>query len=604
MVVVTATQWPEAFSTFFILGMAMLIVGVLSRARRLGGDPLTWSFLVLAAIGGWLLGSRFYMMSTGEWSDLAAGIAAPHTGAKNLLGGVAGGTLLLLAARRLLRIEGRIAEAFAVILPLAVAVGRIGCLLGGCCHGTPADVPWSVTYPAGTIPFAHQVEAGLTSAAAAHALPVHPVQIYEIAFLLMLAWVGSRAAARLRAPDSAFCAVAACYCAFRFFLSFARHGAEPAALGLQPVQLGLIPATLLLAAVVILREKRHRGAAPASPDARVEPRRVVLVGLLLAPLLATAAVFWLTPLERYVLGMAALPVAGHALAAAVARVAPALARGRLSVAAAHTGIGAVPLAALAMPLLLPAADAGARKDSFRIDVGGTSSAYHYQETCGETHFTDEAAGGSVSATYRHVTGSSPWSPLLDFGLKGYGSRVWRTEGPKGGPEGWTPDDDVLRPPFLVTEAATPYTLLGTELSLAVGWRWFCIAGGIHFFGVPELEQGLQLFPGGLVRIGAEDVVFGEISVYHGPYNPTTLPGYLAFGFGLGSLGTARIGATNEGAFVSTDLNFPLSQGRTLHLLPHAVIGGFHHDSNDENDDHRDGMWLFGLTLGLEKTLEP
>lgn len=53
---------------------------------------------------------------------------------------------------------------------LGIALGRLGCILAGCCYGHPTDLPWAVTYdgvhPSGGV-------------------PVHPVQLYDVAFGLL-----------------------------------------------------------------------------------------------------------------------------------------------------------------------------------------------------------------------------------------------------------------------------------------------------------------------------------------------------------------------------------------------------------------------------------
>ena len=41
---------------------------------------------------------------------------------------------------------------------LGLSIGRIGCLLNGCCYGGLCEHPWAVHFPAGTPPYAHQVE--------------------------------------------------------------------------------------------------------------------------------------------------------------------------------------------------------------------------------------------------------------------------------------------------------------------------------------------------------------------------------------------------------------------------------------------------------------
>jgi phosphatidylglycerol:prolipoprotein diacylglycerol transferase len=47
-------------------------------------------------------------------------------------------------------------------LLLGIALGRIGCLLNGCCFGGPCDLPWAVRFPPGSPPHRHQVRHGET----------------------------------------------------------------------------------------------------------------------------------------------------------------------------------------------------------------------------------------------------------------------------------------------------------------------------------------------------------------------------------------------------------------------------------------------------------
>jgi phosphatidylglycerol---prolipoprotein diacylglyceryl transferase len=64
---------------------------------------------------------------------------------------------------------------------LGMALGRIGCLLHGCCFGEMCDLPWAITYPAGTLPL------GMLAG------PRHPSQIYELLMdLVLLAYLLKR----------------------------------------------------------------------------------------------------------------------------------------------------------------------------------------------------------------------------------------------------------------------------------------------------------------------------------------------------------------------------------------------------------------------------
>jgi phosphatidylglycerol:prolipoprotein diacylglycerol transferase len=58
---------------------------------------------------------------------------------------------------------------------LAHAIGRIGCFTAGCCYGKPTDSPLGVIFPRG---YYADIVYGQ--------VPVHPTQLYEAAFLILL----------------------------------------------------------------------------------------------------------------------------------------------------------------------------------------------------------------------------------------------------------------------------------------------------------------------------------------------------------------------------------------------------------------------------------
>jgi phosphatidylglycerol:prolipoprotein diacylglycerol transferase len=61
-------------------------------------------------------------------------------------------------------------DRFAAVLPFTFAVGRVGCLISGCCRGTPTSSPLAIAYGDG--------------------IPRHPVQFYEILFHVLAGCVG------------------------------------------------------------------------------------------------------------------------------------------------------------------------------------------------------------------------------------------------------------------------------------------------------------------------------------------------------------------------------------------------------------------------------
>jgi phosphatidylglycerol:prolipoprotein diacylglycerol transferase len=65
-------------------------------------------------------------------------------------------------------------------LPVAHALGRVGCFLGGCCYGAPSALPWAVTYRDPLAPAAQLMVAR------------HPWPLYEALCLLLLAALFTR----------------------------------------------------------------------------------------------------------------------------------------------------------------------------------------------------------------------------------------------------------------------------------------------------------------------------------------------------------------------------------------------------------------------------
>ena len=45
-----------------------------------------------------------------------------------------------------------VADLLAPAMLLGLAIGRVGCLLNGCCFGAVCDRPWALEFPAGTPP--------------------------------------------------------------------------------------------------------------------------------------------------------------------------------------------------------------------------------------------------------------------------------------------------------------------------------------------------------------------------------------------------------------------------------------------------------------------
>lgn len=100
---------------------------------------------------------------------------------------------------------------------LGHGIGRVGCFLQGCCHGSPTCMPWGVAFtdPASSV------------APELLGVPLHPVQLYEGAgelaiFVFLAYWVMPRIRQGRLRYGMAFLGHLFLYSTMRFFLEFFR----------------------------------------------------------------------------------------------------------------------------------------------------------------------------------------------------------------------------------------------------------------------------------------------------------------------------------------------------------------------------------------------
>jgi phosphatidylglycerol:prolipoprotein diacylglycerol transferase len=165
----------------------------------------------IGAFVGAMLGAKLPFALT-DWRELLSG-AAWFTDGKTILTGMAGGYLGVVVAKWSLGIHARTGDSFAVPVAAAVAVGRLGCFVAGCCYGRPTSLPWGVVFP----------QQG--------PLARHPTQLYEAAFHALAAIVLYRLLRRGALRGNLMKAYIVAYAVYRFFTELLREE--------QPLQLDL-----------------------------------------------------------------------------------------------------------------------------------------------------------------------------------------------------------------------------------------------------------------------------------------------------------------------------------------------------------------------------
>jgi len=128
-----------------------------------------------------------------------------------IFGAILGGILGLYICCRVKRAPfAPLADAIAPGIILAQAIGRVGCTINGCCYGKPSSLPWAVawTHPNTYAPLS---------------LPVHPTQIYELLWdLLVFAILFWLLRGRLKSPGALFAVYLALYSLGSFLIRFLR----------------------------------------------------------------------------------------------------------------------------------------------------------------------------------------------------------------------------------------------------------------------------------------------------------------------------------------------------------------------------------------------
>ena len=109
-------------------------------------------------------------------------------------------------------------DAVAPSLAIGIALGRVGCLLNGCCFGAVCDLPWAMTFPAGSLPWLHHVQNGWLSTDAARSLPVHPAQVYAVLDGVILLGLLTAYYPRRRRDGEVMALLMVCYPVTRFLI--------------------------------------------------------------------------------------------------------------------------------------------------------------------------------------------------------------------------------------------------------------------------------------------------------------------------------------------------------------------------------------------------
>jgi len=203
------------------------------RARQ--GDVIDesqrWTVLAGAALGA-LAGSRLLGLAE-QWPTVLAAYRAQRLlqllitpGGKTIVGGLLGAWIGAEIAKKFSGIHSRTGDLFALPLCFGIAIGRVGCLVAGLAddtYGKPTSLPWAVDLGDG--------------------IGRHPVQVYEILFLTLLAFVVT--SKRAMPQGARFRIFLTSYLAWRLAIDFLKP--QPLVYGLNLIQWSCVVGLIVLA---------------------------------------------------------------------------------------------------------------------------------------------------------------------------------------------------------------------------------------------------------------------------------------------------------------------------------------------------------------------
>lgn len=179
--------------------------------RRKAGDfldPSTRWTIVVAAIAGAAVGSKFLFWLEDPGRTLAHWNSLGYLmGGKTIVGALLGGTIAVEWVKRRRGVTRRTGDLFAVPIAVGIAIGRIGCFLAGIqddTYGIATALPWGVDLGDG--------------------IRRHPVQLYESAAMVLVAFLLARIGPPRYAEGDRFRVLLLAYCGWRVLVDFLKPG--------------------------------------------------------------------------------------------------------------------------------------------------------------------------------------------------------------------------------------------------------------------------------------------------------------------------------------------------------------------------------------------
>lgn len=196
------------YALMVLLGFGVMLAFPLTRGLAASDEKRRYWILQGITLFGALIGAKFaVLVGDGLWplQPFHDWVGLAVSG-RSIVGALLFGFLAAEAAKPLLDYRLPPNDRFAMILPFSMGIGRIGCLLSGCCLGQPWDGPLAVTYADG--------------------ISRHPAALYEMLFDFSIGFLLIALYRRGKLQGRLFAVFLIVYGVFRFISEFWRETAK------------------------------------------------------------------------------------------------------------------------------------------------------------------------------------------------------------------------------------------------------------------------------------------------------------------------------------------------------------------------------------------
>lgn len=537
------------FSVCYLLTFVVGILILIYEGHRKKYPLLPWILIISSSLVFLIIGSKLFTYSSEDWKFFIENFQLPTTSSKTILGGILAGIGFLIA-RWWLKFKLPVLDSFAVSFPVCLAIQRVGCLTTGCCFGTPTNLPWAIKYPINSESYQIHLSRGWIDPLSDTSLAIHPAQLYEIIYCLVILIIILKIRRLLKAPGNLLFSAAVLYGCFRFASEFIRDSAEYGMAGnviwgLKYIQWGILIFIIALSSIMLYREYtfHHKQIIPVSYSNNLYRNLILIIFLTFITWIGKN---WFTQLELTVLFIIIIPgILGVCSQIYKALTIPSLRW--------------IPVILMTVCLLFMGqtqpSDTIPRKIYYTIKTGGSLGNY-FNEVRYNPHTlfdedcltTDPPLIVWDEQTFEHKfktagIGISRSEVFNNYNMS-YGVNIY------GGQHKENKLDEL---PF------NEFLIFGINPNFRIDWRWISIGSGLHlgnmsyslFDGTKisetQITSGsnqLHILPEFLVRVGPYDIIDAEFK--YGFQFPSPYPGLqgqvsLGTGFGLSNGTSLRLG---------------------------------------------------------------